>query len=110
MKIGMLARKMFEPMYGDKTELYTLAEGSSYSSEARLESAGEIAADVQPCGGSVEERDYGLTAERDARMYCDEHEALAPGNFVRTGGVLYRIERVDKRELGVTVYLKGCGE
>lgn len=110
MRLAESAEKAFERMYSDTAELYVLSESSSYEAEARLESAGEIAADVQPCGGSVEERDYGLTSERDAKMYCKEHEAVKPGNFVKTGGTLYRIERADRRKLGLTVYLKGCGE
>lgn len=100
------ARRAFRGMYSGSAEIFSLAEGSSYSSEAVMKSEGEIAADVQPMSGSVSELAFGLAAEGDSKMYCDEHDALVVGNFVKTGGVLYRIERADRRELGMTVYLK----
>ncbi len=99
-------KKAFEALYGGTAEIFELTEGSEYSDEMTLKSVGEIPADVQPDGGSVSERAFGLAAEGGAKMYCGENDALIPGNFVKTGGVLYRIERADRRGFGMTVYLK----
>lgn len=106
MRIGTIMKRMFEKMYSDRAEIFRLGEGSGYASEESLESAGYINADVQPENGSVSELAFGLEAEGGSKMYCGEHEELKPGNYVKTGGVLYRIERADKRRLGMTVYLK----
>lgn len=98
----------FERFYNKTAKIIKIETGSGYSDRGR-ETVTELAglkADIQPYGGGLAEKEYGLSEECQMRMFCNNSEHLTVGNYVESGGIRYRIIHVEVREMGAEVLLK----
>lgn len=96
----------FEVFRNDAAEVFETTGTSGYGSSAEMTLLYVISADIQPISASVTDREFSLTSERRMRMFFSGKYDLLPGQFVKTGGVMYRVEYAEKRGLGAVAVIK----
>ena len=77
----------------------------SYSKNTEYEPVCTVMADVQPYRSEGTQEQYGIFKNVRFVMYCDESEILA-GMRAVINGQRYIVSGVEKRRLGMKVYLK----
>lgn len=96
----------FDIFRNTRAEVFEASGISGYGTAAEMTLLYVISADIQPISGSVDDKEYSLTEERRMRMFYSGEHSIAVGNFIRTDGVMYRVEYVEKRSLGAMAVLK----
>ncbi len=91
----MLGRfaNVFKRFYKDDVRIIRITDGKGYSERGKQieEELAVIKADLQPLGGELAEREYGVTEECQMRMFCGENDCIEVGNYVEAAGRVYRI-------------------
>lgn len=98
----------FSRFYNTDVWILKITTGQGYSDrgeEIKTELAA-IKADIQPRGGGLSEKNYGLSEDYQARMFCDNNEHIAVGNYAEADGQRYRIIYVAPWEFGAEVLLQ----
>lgn len=97
---------VFERFYtSDPVEVLKLTESGAYDKKRKWEKLGAVKADIQPYGGDLANREYGIQVVCRLRMFCDNESFIAVGNYVRHDGRLYRIRYVAPWAFGSEVLL-----
>lgn len=98
--------KRFDIFRDKRAEIFEASGISEYSSNAGMTLSEVIPADIQPVSGAVKDEDFSLVGERSVRMFYDGKYNIKAGDFVRSDGVMYRVEYVEKRILGNMALLR----
>lgn len=88
-------------------DIYEKASEGSYSGEDKLVKLGEIKADIQPYKSAFYEEEFGFSSEFGFKMYCGENDYLKEGRYAVIDGSAYRIDYVEKWDMGMTAILSG---
>lgn len=96
----------FDVFQNDTAEVFEAVGISGYGSSAEMRLLYVISADIQPISASVADREFSIASERRMRMFFSEKYDLRAGQFVKTGGVMYRVEYAQKRGLGAEAVIK----
>ena len=83
-----------------------ITKGSGYDRTETVETLGAVTGDMQPYSGGLAQQEYGLAVECQKRFFCGANDAIRAGNYIDAGGVRYRIEYADNRQLGMTALLR----
>ena len=83
----------FERFYATDAQILTRTSGGPYSERGKPKETTltTIKADLQPIGGDMAAKDYGVAEECQVRMFCGYNKHIKTGNYVRAQGQLYRI-------------------
>ena len=92
--------------YRDTVTVLKITKGSGYDCTETVETLGTVTGDMQPYSGGLAQQEYGLDIECRKRFYCAYSDIIRAGNYIDAGGVRYRIEYADNRQLGMTALLK----
>lgn len=101
------AEKVFSRFYKTPVKIFSVKQGSSYRNEAETEQVCSILADLQPYGGGMEEKQFGLEVKRRLKMYCGDCGEIAEGGYAEADGRRYRIISVERRSMGIVAVLEG---
>ena len=96
----------FNIFYDTPAEIFASADTGGYGSDAEMTLLYVISADIQPISGGMADREFSLTEERRVRMFYDGKHTVKVGNYVKTGGIMYRAEYVENRLLGAAAVLR----
>jgi len=96
----------FERFYNTDVKLLEIKETGVYSKTRQVKELCEVMADVQPYNGGLLAKEYGLEAECQKRMFCDNNEHLTEGNYAEIHGQRYKIIYVDAWDMGAAVVLQ----
>ena len=98
----------FERFYNKSVKIIKIETGSGYSDRGRetITELAELKADIQPYGGGLAEKEYGLSEECQFRLFCNNNEHLTVGNYVESGGIRYKIIYIAVRDMGAEVLLQ----
>ena len=97
----------FSPFYKTPVKIFRITRGSSYGETAQTEYLCDVLADIQPYGGGVDERQFGLLVKRGFKMYCDDCDEIAEGGYADVDDVMSRIVSVHRRSMGIVAVLEG---
>lgn len=95
----------FEPFYDTEVQIIQITEKGVYEKLRTEKVLGTIYADIQPYGGGLAEEKYGYKSECQFRMFCDNTEGIAMGNYIRYKDKTYKIAYVAEGEMGPEVLL-----
>lgn len=101
------AKNAFSRFYKTPVKIFRIKHGSSYREEAQTEQVCSVLADLQPYGGGMDEKQFGLEVKRGFKMYCGDCGEIAEGGYAETDGRIYRIISVQRRSMGVVAVLEG---
>ena len=98
---------MFDEFYNIDVKIFKVETSNNYSGEAKdIIELCTIKADVQPYGGGLARKEYGLEVNCQLRMYCKNHTDVKEGNYVQIDGKNYSIVYVAPWEMGREAILK----
>lgn len=97
----------FSRFYKTPVKIYRIKSGSSYSQPAVTEFLCSVTADIQPYGGGLEEKDFGLSVKRRFKMYCGDGDNIREGDYAEFDGGRYRIISVERWNMGIAAILDG---
>lgn len=103
----ILNDKFAEVFYNTEFEVIKITRGTGYDRSERIERLCVLKGDLQPYGGGLAQKEYGLTAECSMRLYCNKNEHIRTGNHIEANGLRYRIEYAVNRGLGMLALLRG---
>ena len=98
----------FARFYNTDVRILRITTGQGYSDSGAetITELAEIKADIQPHGGSLSEKEYGLSEDYHAIMFCDNNEHIKAGNYAEVNGRRYRIIYPAPWESGAEVFLQ----
>ncbi len=96
----------FDIFYDTPAEIFDIKNSGGYGSDAEMTLLYVISADVQPVSGETADREFSLTEERRVRMFHNGKRKIEVGNYVRTGGIMYRVEYAESRRMGDMAILR----
>lgn len=96
----------FNIFYDTPAEIFAVENSGGYGSDAEMTLLYVISADIQPVSGETADREFSLTEERRVRMFHNGKRKIEVGNYVRTGGIMYRVEYVESRRTGDMAILR----
>lgn len=101
------AKEAFSRFYKTPVKIFRIKHGSSYQKEAQTERVCSVLADLQPYGGGMEEKQFGLEVKRGLKMYCGDCSEITEGGYAEADGRKYRIISVERRNMGIVAVLEG---
>lgn len=96
----------FRRFYTSEVEIIQIKETGVYTKTQTVKELCVVKADVQPYNGGLAAKEYGLEAECQKRMFCDNNEYLTEGNYAEISGRRYKIIYTEKWDMGETVILQ----
>lgn len=106
MTLDSVAGKFETVFYRDTVTVLKITVSGGYTKTEKVETLGTVTGDMQPYGGGLAQQEYGLDIECRKRFYCAYSDIIRAGNYIDAGGVRYRIEYADNRQLGMTALLQ----
>lgn len=96
---------MMKYFHDTEVQIESVKNAGSYSKDTEYERICTVMADVQPYKYAGSQEQYGIFKNVCLVMYCNECEILA-GMRAVIDGQRYIVSGVEKRRLGMKVYLK----
>lgn len=96
----------FKRFYNTDVKLFMIKETGVYSKTRQVNELCGVKADVQPYNGGLLAKEYGLEAECEYKMFCENNEHLTEGNYAEIYGQRYKIIYVEPWSIGAVVILQ----
>lgn len=96
----------FSRFYNTDVKLLEIKETGAYSKTRQVTELCSIKADIQPYNGGLLAKEYGLEAECQKRMFCENNEHLTEGNYTEIHGQRYKIIYAEAWDMGAAVILQ----
>lgn len=96
----------FKRFYNTEVKLVRITETGAYTKTHQVKELCSIKADVQPYNGGLAAKEYGLEAECQKRIFCDNNENLTEGNYAQIGVQRYKIIYAEPWDMGAAAILQ----
>lgn len=96
----------FKRFYNTEVKLVSITETGAYTKTREVKELCSLKADLQPYNGGLLAKEYGLEAECQKRMFCDNNEYLTEGNYAEIYGDRYKILYVETWDAGAAAILQ----
>lgn len=95
----------FKRFYDTEIAVYEKGE-NSYSKEGEMSFLGKIICDIQPVKSDTEKCIYGLSSQREYKIFCDKNSLIQTGRYVNFGSVQYMIVSTENWNFGMTALMR----
>ena len=99
----------FERFYDTAVEIYSRMD-NGYSDGDTKTYLGKIICDLQPYTGDTEDKLYGLSSEKQYKLYADNSAIIKEGNIVKFAEGYYMIVNVKEWRFGTVALIRSVGD
>lgn len=97
---------VFDRFYDTEAEVYSVQKGD-YETGDTKNYLGKVKGDFQPYTSYASDNAYGLSEDRQFKLYSDKYPIIKVGNLILFMGEWYRIVSVKDWSMGMTAVIKG---
>lgn len=97
----------FERFYDTEIMVYEAGE-NSYTHTCEKTLIGTLICDIQPYSSDTESKIYGLSTQRNYKLFCDKNTLIKNGRYVSFGGMWYMIVSTEEWSFGMTAVIRGA--
>ena len=99
-------KSAFDIFRDTEVKIISIKETGAYTKKKEVTELGSVLASIAPYNGGLLAKEYGLTAECEYKMFCDNNEHLTEGNYAEIHGQRYKIIYVEAWDMGAAVILQ----